>query len=217
MRWHRPLAHPPISSCSPSFSSPAIRRKTLCSVRLSSMPVVPLSRRSPRTPAESGPAVLVGAPMESRPIGCTIRRLLLEGRRIAAIRHKVELPNYGVFDEKRVFAPGPAPEPIAFRGVQIGVAICEDLWDERFCRDIGSAWCRAPDQHSRIALLARQGRAARRGGAKGARRVGMSRSSTSILSAARTSLSSTAARSASIARARSLSGWSDFATSTAAG
>ena len=53
---------------------------------------------------------------------------LLDGGRIAALRFKVDLPNYGVFDEKRVFAPGPLPGPVNFRGVRIGVPICEDIW-----------------------------------------------------------------------------------------
>ncbi len=43
-------------------------------------------------------------------------------------RFKVDLPNYGVFDEKRVFAPGPMPGPLVFNGVRIGVPICEDVW-----------------------------------------------------------------------------------------
>src|SRR5215831_899239 len=53
---------------------------------------------------------------------------LLEGGRVASLRFKVDLPNYGVFDEKRVFAPGPLPGPINIRGVRIGVPICEDIW-----------------------------------------------------------------------------------------
>ena len=53
---------------------------------------------------------------------------LLDGGAIAAVRHKVDLPNYGVFDEKRVFAPGPMPGPVNFRGVRLGVPICEDIW-----------------------------------------------------------------------------------------
>jgi NAD+ synthase len=53
---------------------------------------------------------------------------LLDGGRIAGLRFKVDLPNYGVFDEKRVFAVGPMPGPMAFRGVRIGVPICEDIW-----------------------------------------------------------------------------------------
>ena len=44
------------------------------------------------------------------------------------MRFKVDLPNYGVFDEKRVFAAGPSPGPIVFRGVRVGVPICEDIW-----------------------------------------------------------------------------------------
>ena len=47
---------------------------------------------------------------------------------IEALRFKVDLPNYGVFDEKRVFAPGPLPGPILFKGVRIGIPICEDIW-----------------------------------------------------------------------------------------
>ena len=47
---------------------------------------------------------------------------------IEALRFKVDLPNYGVFDEKRVFAPGPMPGPILIKGVRIGIPICEDIW-----------------------------------------------------------------------------------------
>ena len=53
---------------------------------------------------------------------------LLDGGRIEAVRFKVDLPNYGVFDEKRVFAAGPSPGPIVFRGARLGVPICEDIW-----------------------------------------------------------------------------------------
>ncbi len=44
------------------------------------------------------------------------------------MRLKVILPNYGVFDEKRVFAVGPMPGPVNFRGVRFGLPICEDIW-----------------------------------------------------------------------------------------
>jgi NAD+ synthase len=46
------------------------------------------------------------------------------------VRHKVDLPNYGVFDEKRVFDVGPMPGPVNFRGVRLGVPICEDIWTD---------------------------------------------------------------------------------------
>ena len=52
--------------------------------------------------------------------------LVADGR--TELRFKHELPNYGVFDEKRVFAPGPLPDPVVFRNVRIGLPICEDVW-----------------------------------------------------------------------------------------
>src|SRR4030095_8878744 len=57
--------------------------------------------------------------------------ILAEGGRIVGRRLKHELPNYGTFDEKRVFTHGPLPEPILFKGVKLGVPICEDIWAER--------------------------------------------------------------------------------------
>src|ERR1044071_4005616 len=74
-----------------------------------------------------GPALLVGTPwVEDNKLYNAYA--LLAGGVIEAIRFKVDLPNYGVFDEKRVFAPGPVPGPILFRGVRIGIPICEDIW-----------------------------------------------------------------------------------------
>jgi NAD+ synthase len=76
---------------------------------------------------DGGPALLIGAPwrLESRLHNAA---LLLDGGKITAIRFKHELPNYGVFDEKRVFTAGPLPGPISFRGVRLGVLVCEDMW-----------------------------------------------------------------------------------------
>jgi NAD+ synthase len=80
-----------------------------------------------RETADGGPAVLVGTPwVEDGKLYNA--NLLLAGGRIDAIRYKVDLPNYGVFDEKRVFVPGPMPGPIVFKGVRIGIPICEDIW-----------------------------------------------------------------------------------------
>ena len=77
--------------------------------------------------ADGGPALLVGAPW--RHDGKLFNAaLLLDGGTIAAVRFKHELPNYGVFDEKRVFAAGPYPEPIPFRSTRLGVMVCEDMW-----------------------------------------------------------------------------------------
>src|SRR5215210_3417006 len=80
----------------------------------------------------AGPALLVGGPwVEDGKLYNAVA--LLEAGRIAALRFKVDLPNYGVFDEKRVFASGPLPGPIAFRGVRLGVPICEDIWLPDVC------------------------------------------------------------------------------------
>jgi NAD+ synthase len=76
---------------------------------------------------EPGPALIAGCPW--RQDGKVYNAaLLLDGGAIAASRFKHDLPNYGVFDEKRVFAPGPAPGPVVFRGVRLGLMICEDMW-----------------------------------------------------------------------------------------
>jgi len=80
-----------------------------------------------RDTADGGPGVLLGTPwVEDK--GLYNAYALLAGGRIEAIRFKVDLPNYGVFDEKRVFLAGPMPGPIAIKGVRIGVPICEDIW-----------------------------------------------------------------------------------------
>lgn len=54
--------------------------------------------------------------------------LLIHDGKVQAVRHKYELPNYGVFDEKRIFSQGELPAPIAFKGTSLGVMICEDMW-----------------------------------------------------------------------------------------
>jgi NAD+ synthase len=58
---------------------------------------------------------------------------LLDEGGVVATRRKHELPNYGTFDEKRVFAPGPLPDVIEWRGVKLGLPICEDGWFPAVC------------------------------------------------------------------------------------
>ena len=80
---------------------------------------------------KDGPAMIIGAPVaESGSGGDKVfnSALLLDGGEVTAIRHKRELPNYGVFDEIRVFDRGPLPGPMNFRGVRLGVMVCEDMW-----------------------------------------------------------------------------------------
>src|SRR6202163_2938905 len=79
-----------------------------------------------RDTGDGGPAMLIGTPwVEDGKLYNAYA--LLDGGRIEAVRFKVNLPNYGVFDEKRVFASGPVPGPVGFRGVRLGVPICEDI------------------------------------------------------------------------------------------
>jgi NAD+ synthase len=83
----------------------------------------------------TGPAVLMGLPWREGDKLHNSVALLAKGR-IEAVRHKFDLPNYGVFDEKRVFDAGAAPGPIAFKGVRLGVPICEDIWTEETCETL---------------------------------------------------------------------------------
>ncbi|MGB0749776.1 MAG: NAD+ synthase [Magnetospiraceae bacterium] len=88
--------------------------------------------------ADRGPALLLGAPWRDDR-GLFNAAILLADGAIADIRYKVLLPNYGVFDEKRVFEPGPEPTPMMFKGVSLGVMICEDMWGPTVSRSLAEA------------------------------------------------------------------------------
>ncbi len=77
--------------------------------------------------SDGGPAMLVGSVFTD---GDRLHNgvAILDGGKVADVRFKHELPNYGTFDEKRLFAPGPLPRPVEFRGVRLGLPICEDGW-----------------------------------------------------------------------------------------
>jgi len=79
-----------------------------------------------------GPGLLIGTvwPEDGKLYNAVV---LMAGGRILGVRFKVDLPNYGVFDEKRVFDPGPLPGPLVFRGVKLGLPVCEDIWREEVC------------------------------------------------------------------------------------
>ena len=80
----------------------------------------------------AGPAILIGLPwLENGKLYNAMA--LLHGGKIETLRFKHDLPNYGVFDEKRVFTPGPLPGPVNFKGVRIGIPICEDIWQADVC------------------------------------------------------------------------------------
>jgi NAD+ synthase len=81
---------------------------------------------------EPGPALLIGTITNIG--GQNFNTMLLaEGGKVIGRTFKHELPNYGTFDEKRIFTPGPLPEPIAWRGIRLGVPVCEDMWLEPVC------------------------------------------------------------------------------------
>ena len=80
----------------------------------------------------SGPAILMGTPwVEDGKLYNAVA--LLDGGRVVGVTRKCDLPNYGVFDEKRVFAAGPLPGPLVVRGLKLGVPVCEDIWTKDVC------------------------------------------------------------------------------------
>jgi NAD+ synthase len=86
-----------------------------------------VDRLAEATAGDGKPGLIVGVPWWD---GDILRNasLLLEEGEIKAVRYKNKLPNYGVFDEKRVFTEAPAPLPMDFRGFKLGVMVCEDMW-----------------------------------------------------------------------------------------
>jgi NAD+ synthase len=84
-------------------------------------------RRLAAETADGGPGIILGTPWRDDGKLYNAALLLADGA-VAAARFKSDLPNYGVFDEKRVFAAAPPQGPVNFRGVRLGVMICEDMW-----------------------------------------------------------------------------------------
>ena len=82
-----------------------------------------------RDTADGGPAILMGTPWAQHD-ELFNAVATLDGGKIAGLTFKYELPNYGVFDEKRVFHRGPTPDPVTVRGVKLGIPICEDIWKQ---------------------------------------------------------------------------------------
>lgn len=85
--------------------------------------------------AAAGPAMLVGSAFVLDGALHNGVALLDQGK-VAAVRLKHELPNYGTFDEMRAFHAGPLPEPVIVRGTMIGVPIGEDIWRHDVCRHL---------------------------------------------------------------------------------
>jgi len=76
--------------------------------------------------APGSPGLVVTLPWKQN--GRVHNAVALVANGTSTLRFKHELPNYGVFDEKRVFEPGPLPEPVTFRDARLGLPVCEDIW-----------------------------------------------------------------------------------------
>lgn len=85
-----------------------------------------------------GPGIVMGLPLRRNDNIYNGVMILDEGQ-IVAESFKFDLPNYAEFDEKRLFSPGPYPEPIVYRGIKLGIVICEDIWnDSSLCAKLGN-------------------------------------------------------------------------------
>lgn len=83
---------------------------------------------------KDAPAVLVGVATENpnemgRPLYNSA--VLLEGGRVGPAFHKTLLPTYDVFDEDRYFEPAHGPQILQWKGLRLGISICEDVWNDR--------------------------------------------------------------------------------------
>ena len=78
---------------------------------------------------DHGPVCLLGYPEQENGVVYNSAAILAGGKMVGNYR-KVELPNYGVFDEKRYFTPGGGCTVLDFGGVRLAVTICEDIWIE---------------------------------------------------------------------------------------
>ena len=79
--------------------------------------------------SDGGPGVVIGCPLRNEDGLFNAVAVLNEGR-VLTWRSKVDLPNYGEFDEKRVFQAGPMPGPLNYRGLRLGIPVCEDIWGD---------------------------------------------------------------------------------------
>ncbi len=67
--------------------------------------------------------------------------VLVDSGKVLGFAKKVNLPNYSVFDEKRLFSRGPEPEIYNFRGIKVGIPICEDIWNENVINILKKKGC----------------------------------------------------------------------------
>jgi len=72
--------------------------------------------------------LIVGHPLKQKNQLFNAASLIRHGEVVAQYRKRL-LPNYNVFDEKRYFTPGEDALNFEFKGAQLGLVICEDLWE----------------------------------------------------------------------------------------
>jgi len=82
-----------------------------------------------------GPALIVGSPWEENGLIYNAA-ILLDGGKIVHVQPKTILPNYGIFDEKRIFAEGSGPKVVQWRNHRLGLLICEDIWADHLSLDL---------------------------------------------------------------------------------
>ncbi|MBC7324403.1 MAG: NAD+ synthase, partial [Moorella sp. (in: Bacteria)] len=74
-------------------------------------------------------AILIGGPVRDR--GALFNAaLLFAGGKLYYRQDKSLLPNHDVFEESRYFQPAAKREPVSFRGLRLGLTICEDIWND---------------------------------------------------------------------------------------
>ena len=84
------------------------------------------------TNVPEGMGAIIGAPIRNPdPVGKKLLNaaLLLEAGQPVQMTAKMLLPTYDVYDEYRYFEPAERQEPLLFKGVRLGVHICEDMWN----------------------------------------------------------------------------------------
>lgn len=83
------------------------------------------------------PAIIVGCPwIENGHLYNSA--LYLHHKKVQTMIHKTCLPNYGVFDEKRVFDSSVNNSCIDLNGIKLGIMVCEDMWCEEVSRDLSN-------------------------------------------------------------------------------
>ena len=111
--------------------------------------------------AATGITALVGVPVYDADL--TTRARSAPTARSRAIYRKRFLPNYGVFDEDRYFAPGRGLVVLEVGGARVGITVCEDMWQPGPpATDLALAGARAAREHLRLAVPRRHASASAR-------------------------------------------------------